>query len=103
MILERLNQDTLNVQCSLGVYVLATAVPSVAGLVRRLHDTNRSGWAFFLGMIPLVGQFVLLRYLAQDGDPGPNRFGPNPKTETKVVPDPRMGYLAPPIPPDKSR
>jgi uncharacterized membrane protein YhaH (DUF805 family) len=56
-----------------GVYVLATALPSLAGLVRRLHDTNRSGWVFFLGVIPLV------------------------------IPDPQMGYLAPPIPPDKSR
>ena len=83
----------------IGVYVLATALPSLAGLVRRLHDTNHSGWAFFLGVIPLVGQFVLLRYLAKEGDPGPNRFGPNPKTETMVIPDPQMGYLAPPIPP----
>ncbi len=86
-----------------GVYLLATALPSLAGLVRRLHDTNHRGWVFFLVMIPLVGEFVLLRYLAKDGDPGPNRFGPNPKTETIIIPDPEMGYLAPSIPPDKSR
>jgi len=74
-----------------GLYLLATALPSFAGLVRRLHDTNHSGWWIFISLVPLVGQFVLLRFLIKDGDPGPNRFGPNPK----------MGYLAPPLPPDR--
>jgi len=81
-----------------GVYLLVTAIPSLAGSVRRLHDTNHSGWAVFLGMIPLVGQFVLLRFLVKDSDPGSNRFGPNPKMETKPVPNAEMGYLAPPLP-----
>ena len=27
-----------------GVYLLAVLVPSIAVTVRRLHDTNRSGW-----------------------------------------------------------
>lgn len=79
------------------LYVLATAMPSLAGSVRRLHDTNHSGWAILIGMIPLVGPFVLLGYLAKDSDPGPNRFGPNPKTEAKPLASPEMGYLAPPI------
>lgn len=84
-----------------GLYLLGTAIPSLAGLVRRLHDTNHSGWAVFLGMIPLLGQFLLLRYLVRDSDPGPNRFGPNPKTETMPVSNTQMGYLAPPIPPER--
>lgn len=84
-----------------GLYVLATAMPSLAGSVRRLHDTNHSGWAIWLGMIPLVGPFVLLGYLLKDGDPGPNRFGPSPKTEAMPVTDAAMGYIAPPLPPER--
>ena len=85
-----------------GLYLLATALPSLAGLVRRLHDTNHSGWWIFISLVPLVGQFILLRLLIKDGDPGPNRFGPNPKTEAVAhAPLPEMGYLAPPLPPDR--
>jgi uncharacterized membrane protein YhaH (DUF805 family) len=85
-----------------GLYLLATVLPSFAGLVRRLHDTNHSGWWIFISLVPLVGQFVLLRFLIKDGDPGPNRFGPNPKTEAVApAPLPEMGYLAPPLPPDR--
>ena len=85
-----------------GLYLLATALPSLAGLVRRLHDINHSGWWIFISLVPLVGQFVLLRFLIKDGDPGVNRFGPNPKTEAVApAPLPEMGYLAPPLPPDR--
>lgn len=84
-----------------GLYVLATAIPSFAGLVRRLHDTNHSGWWIFISMVPLVGQFVLLVLLLKDGDPGLNRFGSNPKAEPLAAPAPEMGYLAPPLPPDR--
>jgi len=62
-----------------GIYSLAVLVPSIAVSVRRLHDTNRSGWWSMIGMIPLVGSIVLLVYMAADGTSGSNRFGPNPK------------------------
>jgi len=84
-----------------GLYLLATALPSFAGLVRRLHDTNHSGWWIFISMVPLVGQVVLLSFLIKDSDPGANRFGPNPKTEPVAAPAPEMGYIAPPLPPDR--
>jgi uncharacterized membrane protein YhaH (DUF805 family) len=83
-----------------GLYLLATAVPSLASLVRRLHDTNHSGWAILIGLIPL-GQFVLLRFLIKDSDEGQNRFGPNPRTEAVPVQAPDMGYIAPPLPPGR--
>jgi uncharacterized membrane protein YhaH (DUF805 family) len=84
-----------------GLYILVTALPVFAGSVRRLHDTNHSGWWIFINMVPLVGQFVLLSFLIKDGDPGVNRFGPNPKREPVATPAPEMGYLAPPLPPDR--
>jgi uncharacterized membrane protein YhaH (DUF805 family) len=60
------------------LYVVATAIPSFAKLVRRLHDTNHSGWWFLISVIPLVGSLILLVLMVRDSDPGENRFGPNP-------------------------
>ena len=61
-----------------GVFLLATLVPSIAVAVRRLHDTDRSGAWLLLGFIPLVGDIVLLFFLIQEGDSGPNRYGAVP-------------------------
>lgn len=58
---------------------LALLLPTIAVSVRRLHDTNRSGWFMLLGLIPIVGGIILLIFFTQDSKPGPNRFGPNPK------------------------
>jgi uncharacterized membrane protein YhaH (DUF805 family) len=63
------------------LFVLALFVPSFAVLVRRLHDTNRSGWWCLISFIPLIGAIILLVFLVQDGTPGPNRFGASPKAE----------------------
>ncbi|MCC6543190.1 MAG: DUF805 domain-containing protein [Nitrospirae bacterium] len=54
-------------------------IPSIAVVVRRLHDTNRSGWWLLIGLIPLIGGIVLIVFTVQDSQPGPNQFGPNPK------------------------
>ena len=61
-------------------YTLATIVPGFTVTVRRLHDTGRSGWWFLIGLVPLVGAIVLLVFLVQDGQPGDNDFGANPKS-----------------------
>jgi uncharacterized membrane protein YhaH (DUF805 family) len=62
-----------------GLFVLALMIPSVAVLVRRLHDTNRSGWWLLVQLIPFVGAFVLLILLCIDSTPGDNQYGPPPK------------------------
>ena len=62
-----------------GLYILATLIPSLAVMVRRLHDTDRSGWWVLIGLIPLLGDLVLLVFMCLDSQPGGNRFGPNPK------------------------
>jgi uncharacterized membrane protein YhaH (DUF805 family) len=61
------------------VYSLVLLIPSLAVFVRRLHDTGRSGWWFFIGFIPLVGAILLLLFLALDSEPEHNQYGPNPK------------------------
>lgn len=58
--------------------MLATVVPSLAVTVRRLHDTGRSGWWWFIGLVPFVGGIVLLVLTLLDSTPD-NQYGPNPK------------------------
>jgi uncharacterized membrane protein YhaH (DUF805 family) len=42
------------------IWILVTIVPALAVLVRRLHDTGKSGWWVLIGFVPLVGGIVLL-------------------------------------------
>ena len=62
-----------------GLYSLAVLIPSLAVTVRRLHDTDRSGWWLLLGLVPLLGAIVLLVFMLLDGTPGDNRHGASPK------------------------
>lgn len=62
-----------------GIYSLLLLVPTLAVTVRRLHDTDRSGWWILLNLIPVVGWLVVIVFLAGAGTPGPNRHGADPK------------------------
>jgi len=55
---------------------LVFLMPYIAVAVRRLHDTNRSGWWLLLALVPL-GNIVLLIWFCMSST-GPNRFGPIP-------------------------
>ncbi|MDR1883449.1 MAG: DUF805 domain-containing protein [Prevotella sp.] len=61
------------------IYALAVIVPSIAVTVRRLHDTGKSGWMYFVSLIPLIGSLWLLVLLCTEGDRGENQYGPDPK------------------------
>lgn len=65
-----------------GLYSLAILIPSLAVTVRRLHDTDRTGWWLLIGLIPLIGAIVLLIFMLQDSQPGDNQYGANPKGAT---------------------
>lgn len=62
-----------------GLYTLAVLIPGIAVGVRRLHDTNRSGWWLLIWFVPVVGWIVLIVFWAQEGNKGANPFGPDPK------------------------
>jgi len=71
------------------IYSLAVLIPTLAVTVRRLHDTNRSGWWLLICLIPLIGIVVLFVMMLQGSDSGDNSFGPNPaigqdRTDTKI-------------------
>jgi uncharacterized membrane protein YhaH (DUF805 family) len=59
---------------------LALIIPSLAVAVRRLHDTNRSGWWVLIGLLPFLGALVLLVFMVLPGTVGPNSYGEDPKT-----------------------
>jgi len=62
-----------------GLYFGATIVPLIALQVRRLHDTGREGWWWFITSVPIIGVIVLLVFMAQDGQATENQYGPSPK------------------------
>lgn len=66
------------------LYNGAVFLPSMALLVRRLHDTSRSGYFAFLVLIPLVGAIVLLVFMCQRGTDGDNSYGTDPLRQHDV-------------------
>ena len=90
------------------IVALGVLIPSLAASVRRLHDTNRSGWwllivavpyfivgimagramasgdtggmaaAGLFGILALVAAVVILIFMVLPGTKGDNRFGPDP-------------------------
>ncbi len=83
-----------------GLFGLLTFVPQLAVSWRRMHDTGRPGWFNLLPMVSIVPLFIIdsgdpiprlvlmimtavvaivvLAWLVRPGQPGPNRFGPEP-------------------------
>ncbi|MEH0846156.1 DUF805 domain-containing protein [Micromonospora sp. CPCC 205711] len=71
----------------IGIIVsLALLLPALAVAVRRLHDTDRTGWWLLLGLVPIVGAIVLLVFFVSDSTPGTNRFGASPKERPLPAP-----------------
>lgn len=68
------------------LYQLAVLLPSIGVQIRRLHDTDRSGWWILFGLIPIIGWIVMIIWLASRGTPGPNRYGPGPRGKTDEEP-----------------
>jgi len=45
----------------------AVAIPMLSVAVRRLHDTDRSGWVLLWLLVPVVGWLLLLWFFSQKG------------------------------------
>lgn len=79
-----------------GLITLALAVPTIAVMVRRLHDQDKSGFYWFMSFIPLAGPIIMIVFYATDGTHGPNRFGPDPKGLQAAPVAPYGAPVAPP-------
>jgi len=75
-----------------GLYALAVLIPSLAVTVRRLHDTDRTGWWVLIGLVPFVGGIVLLVFMCLEGTRGPNQYGMDPKQDAMGGGYPQGGY-----------
>lgn len=55
------------------IWCLVLILPGIAICVRRLHDTNKSGWLYLLNLIPFIGGIILfVFYLLPAVDEGNN-------------------------------
>lgn len=63
----------------LGLYMLATFIPSLAVSARRLHDIGKTGWFYLVRFIPYIGGIWFLILMVQNGNTGPNEYGIDPK------------------------
>lgn len=61
-----------------GLYNLIVLLPTLGLCWRRLHDIGKGGGWYFIFLIPIVGWILLLVWECKEGEPHPNRFGPNP-------------------------
>jgi uncharacterized membrane protein YhaH (DUF805 family) len=83
------------------LYLLAVFLPSLGVAIRRLHDTDRTGWWYLLVFIPIIGGIVLLVFMVMASDPGSNKYGPNPQNpdpEPALHFDPQTGERLSPAP-----
>ena len=67
---------------------LAFFLPTLAASVRRLHDTDRSGWWYLIVLVPIVGFILLIVWFSNRGTVGTNRFGPDPVQQIELGGDP---------------
>jgi uncharacterized membrane protein YhaH (DUF805 family) len=57
---------------------LGLFLPSLSAMVRRLHDTDHSGWWYWIVLVPLIGAILVLVWFCSRGTNGENRFGFDP-------------------------
>ena len=57
------------------LFYLVFFLPYASVMVRRLHDTNRSGWWYWI-ILTIIGIIPLFIWLLEDGTPGDNDYGP---------------------------
>ncbi len=50
-------------------------LPTLGLEVRRLHDTDRSGWWVLISFVPIIGIILLIVWWCGKGTLGPNKYG----------------------------
>lgn len=83
-------------------------VPGVTVTIRRLHDTGRSGWWYWVQFVPVIGSLLLLFWMVRSPTLLGDAYGPDPRHGSSMfaprgkgstIPrQVRMGNGAPPMP-----
>ncbi len=60
------------------LYLLATLLPTLAVMVRRVHDAGKSAKYFWWALVPIIGVIKIFKLLRAESQPGANQYGPNP-------------------------
>ncbi len=60
------------------IYQLAVLIPTIAVGVRRMHDTDHSGWWLLVPVANIV-------FAVSEGTRGDNRFGSDPKAISQTA------------------
>lgn len=59
------------------IYVILV-LASLSVSVRRLHDSNKSGWLVLLNLLCCIGPIILIIFWIQPSTEGDNTYGPRP-------------------------
>jgi len=62
------------------IFYFATIIPSLAAIIRRMHDVGESGWFCLIPIYNIILCFT-------DSQSGPNKYGPNPKESRMNIDD----------------
>lgn len=68
-----------------GLLVLAAIIPGLAVAVRRLHDSDKSGWLYLLTFIPYIGWIFFLIFGFLPGTRGANSYGDDPRVDPNLT------------------
>ena len=67
-------------------YIVLMAIPSLAIVVRRMHDIGKSGWAILLSLIPIIGGIWYFILLCTDSKQEDNQYAALEEKPEKTTP-----------------
>ena len=65
----------------ISIFLVFIFVVSLPLGIRRLHDIGKSFWFILIGLIPIIGQIVLLVLFCKDSHKERNQWGESTKYE----------------------
>jgi len=71
----------------IALYIFLTVIPSLAIIVRRLHDQNRNRFFVLLPLFPFFGGIAFIILMILPGTTGDNKYGPDPKRTQNEIDD----------------
>lgn len=75
---------SLEIKTEIPLYILTapvcilTTIQGLAVTIRRFHDIGKSGWWYFIGIVPIIGAIIYFVFTVMPGNDGSNQYGPSP-------------------------